>query len=290
MNTEEKNKYIHPLYVNDVSYLACHPSAPTGGGGCGAFSLPGSLGLCSYDVYSRLPHPYSPAGRYLTPAEILWQADSGEGFLRSQNISPSPQKEQTVLDWNEVKADFERWEGRYSHMYLDTVGLVTVGIGKMLPTVIAAQKLGFVKRVDGSAATAKEIETDFNEVKKQPAAKLAKSYKKHTHLDLPDKEIDTLLKDTASGFEKSLEDYYKDYASYPTPVKRALLDMVYNLGIGSDATKKHSATGLHQYKTLKAAVESGDWKKASVNCHRKGPSEERNNWTRDLFLEAVKTK
>ncbi|NOS88527.1 MAG: hypothetical protein HOP34_08305 [Methylococcaceae bacterium] len=291
MDKDEKKKYLHPLYFNNASNVACHPNAPNGGGGSGAFALPGPLGLCSYDVYSNFPHPFSPAGRYLTPEEILGLANTRDGFFRFGNISCFKAKNvETVLNWDEVKADFARWEGRFPYMYLDTKGLVTVGIGKMLPNIAAAQSLGFVRRADGLVATAKEIETDFNEVKKQPAAKLASSYQKHTKLDLPNNEIDALLKSTADSFEKSLEGYFKDYKTYPTTVKRALLDMAYNLGMGKDATKKHHATGLHQFKTLKAAVESGDWKKASENCHRKGPSEERNNWTRDLFLEAAKTK
>jgi GH24 family phage-related lysozyme (muramidase) len=274
MSNDFDKKLIEQFYKGENDFWS-HFNSPSGGGGAGGFIQ--ARPMCSsFSFFNPLPHPNSPAACYLTPEKIQKSA-----LLKSSA--------ETVLNWDEVKADFERWEGRYAHMYLDTKGLVTVGVGKMLPSVAAAQGLDFVRRVDGVTASAKEIETDFNEVKKQPAAKIASSYEKHTKLDLKDEAIDDLLKTTVDGFENSLENYYKDYKTYPTIVKRALLDMAYNLGMGTGATKKHKATGLHQFTTLKAAVESSDWKKASENCHRKGPSEARNNWTRDLFLEASKT-
>jgi GH24 family phage-related lysozyme (muramidase) len=184
----------------------------------------------------------------------------------------------TTLNWDEVQADFARWEGKITHMYLDTKGLVTVGIGKMLPNVAAAQALGFVRRSDKATATATEIETDFKEVSKQTKGKLASSYEKYTKLDLPDDAIFDLLKSVVDGFEADLENNFVGYKTYPVAAKRALLDMIYNLGLG----------GLLKFKKLKASVEAGDWKKAAEDCHRTGPSDERNDWTRDLFLEAGK--
>ena len=62
-----------------------------------------------------------------------------------------------------------------------------------------------------------------------------------------------------------------------------VLGLVFNLGMGS-ASKN---TGLLAFKTMKTAIEASDWKKAAAACHRKGPSEARNNWTRDRFLESA---
>jgi GH24 family phage-related lysozyme (muramidase) len=56
------------------------------------------------------------------------------------------------------------------------------------------------------------------------------------------------------------------------------LDMVYNLGL----------EGLLKFKKLKAAVESGDWASAAAQSHRNGPSDDRNDWTSDMFLAAAK--
>lgn len=68
--SEERNKYKHhPLYYGNASNQACHPNAPNGGGGCGAFTQAGPLD-CSDDIYSSLPHPFFPAALYLTHDEI----------------------------------------------------------------------------------------------------------------------------------------------------------------------------------------------------------------------------
>ena len=47
----------------------CHPDAPCGGGGSGSFRLPGPLGT-EYSSCSALPHPHSPAGKQILPADI----------------------------------------------------------------------------------------------------------------------------------------------------------------------------------------------------------------------------
>ncbi len=179
--------------------------------------------------------------------------------------------------WDDVRADFERWEGKIPHMYLDTKGLVTVGVGKMLPNVAAAQELDFVRRADGSAASADEIAIDFNAVSAQVKGKLAATYKKYASLDLTDEAIGALLKAVVEGFEEDLAQSFAGYDGYPLPVKKALLDMVYNLGLD----------GLLKFKKMKASVEAGDWTTAAAQCHRNGPSDERNDWTRELFLAAA---
>ena len=181
------------------------------------------------------------------------------------------------MDLKLVTADFARWEGRYPHMYLDTKGLVTVGIGKMLPDVQAARKLGFVVRATGAAAAPGAIAADFNAVRKRKAGMPAKSYQPFTALDLPDPAIDQLLVDELAAFEDQLQKNFARHATYPEPVRRALLDMIYNLGLA----------GLLKFRKLKIAIEQGDWKGAAAQCHRSGPSDERNEWTRELFLAAA---
>jgi GH24 family phage-related lysozyme (muramidase) len=219
-----------------------------------------------YQLYSRLGK-----GICCDDDGILLAIGSSQSAVQG-----AKQATDTTLNWDEVQADFARWEGKISHMYLDTKGLVTVGIGKMLPNVVAAKALGFVRRSDKAAATASEIETDFKEVSKQTKGKLASSYEKYTKLDLPDDAIYALLKSVVEGFEADLEKNFAGYKSYPVAAKRALLDMIYNLG----------PDGVLKFKKLKASVEAGKWKKAAEECHRSGPSEERNDWTRDLFIEA----
>jgi GH24 family phage-related lysozyme (muramidase) len=170
-----------------------------------------------------------------------------------------------------------------NHLYLDTQGYVTVGIGTMLPNLAAAQALPFVVRASNRPASAKDIEADFHAMTSQAAAQVAKKYKPHTQLDLPEAHIDALLDAEITAREASLRAHFPGYDNYPAGPKRALIDMVFNLGIGSLSNR----TGLLAFKNMKAAIVASDWRQAAAACHRKGPSDARNAWTHDRFLEAA---
>jgi len=182
-----------------------------------------------------------------------------------------------AVPWATTLADFNEWEGRIPHMYLDTRGFVTVGVGYLLADAAAAQALPFVRRADRVAASPTEVRTDFDRVHQQAMGKLAQSYRVFTQLDLPDPAIDALLQATVARFEAGLVQNFTAYATYPAPAKRALIDMAYNLGID----------GLLKFKRLKAAVQARNWAQAAAESHRNGPSDDRNDWTRQMFLKAA---
>lgn len=243
-----------------------HPGASAGAGGPGNFRSVGVLGQDSdLDLLDAGLHPWRPG---------VMRCVLGAGPAAAP---PAP------LTLAQIRADLAANEGRISHLYLDTKGLVTIGIGTMLPNVAAAQALRFVVRSTQAAATAKEIETDFKAVLAQPAAQLAAKYRAHTLLDMPDDQIDALLDVEINTRQAALRENFAGYDDYPAGAKRALLDMVFNLGMGS-ASK---GNGLLAFKTMKAAIDQRDWKKAAAACHRQGPSEARNQWTRDRFLESA---
>lgn len=182
------------------------------------------------------------------------------------------------LDWEVLKKDYVRWEGKVPYMYLDSKSLVTVGIGRMLPDAAAAQQLPFKHRSDGKPATAAEIKTDFDNVKKQPGNQLFTKYKPFTTLDLSDDDIFALLKTVHDAFQGDLRKNYKGYDQFPLPARRALTDMVYNLGIDK----------LLAFHHMNASIAKADWSQAANECHRNGPSAERNDWTKQMFQEAAK--
>ena len=182
----------------------------------------------------------------------------------------------TDLVFAEVSADCTLWEGRIVHMYLDTVAKVTVGVGQMLPDAATAKKLAFVRRDTRAAATPAEIQRDFDAVSAMPKSLLAGSYKKATLLDLPEPAIDALLKATVDNFVAALTKRFAGWATLPSPAKRALMDMCFNLG----------PDGLvNKFPTMKQAVEKAKWDSAAKECLRNGISQQRNDWTRDLFLQ-----
>jgi GH24 family phage-related lysozyme (muramidase) len=83
----------------------------------------------------------------------------------------------------------KRGEGCINHMYLDTVGKVTIGVGNMLPSVEAAQELPFFNRETGKTATPEEIQTDFENVSKQEPAWLASDYRQYKQLEMKEKAM-----------------------------------------------------------------------------------------------------
>ena len=53
--------------------------------------------------------------------------------------------------------------------------------------------------------------------------------------------------------------------------------MIYNLG----------PTGLAQFRMMRQATLDGDWEKAAGQSRRTGPSDERNQYVFDLFMDAA---
>jgi GH24 family phage-related lysozyme (muramidase) len=161
---------------------------------------------------------------------------------------------------------------------LDSKGLVTVGVGHLLSAVAEAQKLGF-RKANNQNASAAEIKTDYDAVKKQPANRLANFYKKHTTLTLPDAEINKLTNKHIESFEKELKKIYNDFATYPSEVRLALFDLIFNLGMPNLKNK---------WPTFNAAIKAKDWQKAADNSKRAAPiSAERNNYVKNLLEKAA---
>ncbi|MEE1675022.1 hypothetical protein SNR37_000344 [Agarivorans aestuarii] len=181
-----------------------------------------------------------------------------------------------------LKAKLEQYEGRVPHMYLDTVGKVTVGVGHMMPDVKAAQKVPFTVSATGLPATAKQIEDDFNTIKNKWSSvdanniPVARYYKQFTLLELSDSEIDKSINKHIASFEKELNSFYgsNSFSAYSDNVKLALFDMIFNLGL----TKLKS-----KFPKFNAHIKAGDFKKAAIESNRPQLSPDRNTYVRNLL-------
>jgi GH24 family phage-related lysozyme (muramidase) len=175
-------------------------------------------------------------------------------------------------------AKLKEFEGCVPWMYRDTVGKVTVGVGLLLPDAKSAATLPFL--LDGRPATPAEIAAEFTRIDAMAVGRLPAFYRGPTSLELTQETIDARLSTIREGFETNLRTQIPHYEGLPDGVKMALLDMIYNLG----------PAGLFKgFPHLMAAVEAGSWAQAAACCMRRGPSPERNAWTRDQFLSAVVT-
>jgi GH24 family phage-related lysozyme (muramidase) len=162
-------------------------------------------------------------------------------------------------------------------MYLDTRGLVTAGIGQMLPDAASAQALAFL-HPDGTPAHPDAIGADFDRVRALAPGHPCHVYRSPTSPTLPTEAMTSLLTAVTTANDAALRHRLPDYDAFPTPAKLALLDMLYNLG---------EPKLFGEYPLLLAAVHNQHWLLASQQCHRTGPNPARNLWTRDQFLAAA---
>lgn len=171
------------------------------------------------------------------------------------------------------------FEGRVHWMYLDTVGVVTVGVGQALPTATSALAYPF-QRPNAEFASREEILAEYESVKAMPRGKVAKAYRRSTSLLLADDAIDKILRNSIQvGVIDELRILFASFDSFPDPAKLALIDMAFNLGI----TKLRRG-----YPNFCGLVKQQLWQAASSRCHRIGPSDERNAWTANQLLLAGK--
>jgi GH24 family phage-related lysozyme (muramidase) len=178
----------------------------------------------------------------------------------------------------ELVAELMHMEGNVGHMYLDTKGLVTTGIGNLVKTPEAARKLPWVDTETGKPATPEQIDQAFATVHGMNKGLKAGEYGGATTLRLST----NVVRDLALGrldreFLPGLRRQFPHFDSYPAPAQRALVDMIYSMGEG----------GIARYHNLRAVCEAGDWTAAAGECHRKDGRNSRNAWTSNQFLKAA---
>lgn len=177
-----------------------------------------------------------------------------------------------------LKSQIERYEGRVPHMYLDTKGFVTVGVGHLLKDAAAAKQIAFIVRETGQPASAKQIEEEFNKFKAlvSDKNKIAKAYKRHSELIITDSLMDKQVEQHIMNFEKELKRLYgeSEFQTYPDNVKLALFDMIFNLGM---TTLKNSFPNFNKH------IKARNFKQAALESKRKDVSNERNAYVKRLL-------
>ena len=198
----------------------------------------------------------------------------GNNYDKKEKIMLTPKEKQVLID-NLIK-----YEGNIPHMYLDSKGYVTVGIGHLLSTVQNAQKLPFVDK-DGKKATSEQIAADYNMIAKQPKGHYAPNYRRFTKLHLKNDDILSGVNNHIKKFESNLTVNYPGFNAFPIEAKLALFDMGFNLGVKGLKTK---------FPNMNRAISKKDWLTAAKESHRKPPvAEARNDYVKWLFEKAAKS-
>ena len=172
-------------------------------------------------------------------------------------------------------------EGNIPHMYLDTVGVVTVGIGHALATPAAAAALPFVLRATGQPAGAAQIGADYARVKTQPSALIASHYKAFGQTHLSETTIADLFAQDMNQFLPGLAAAIPGFADFPKTAQLALVDMAFNLGVRGLVSK---------FPKMMRFVSARDWTGCARECRRPQLNEGRNRQVAAWFHGAVETQ
>ncbi len=175
-----------------------------------------------------------------------------------------------------LKDNIKKYEGKVRHMYLDPKGVVLVGVGHVLAHCEDAQCLPF-QHDNGDLANEDEIAKEYEGLKKHEVNHIASYYRQFTQLNLPDHAIDRLMDEHIESFYRELHIIYDDFESFPSGIKLALFDLIFNLG----------KTELRKdWPVLNACIATGDWSRAAQHCRRHNVSDARNSYVKSLFVSA----
>jgi GH24 family phage-related lysozyme (muramidase) len=153
------------------------------------------------------------------------------------------------------------FEGRVAYMYLDILGLVTVGIGNLIDPVEEARALPFeFKNAPGTLATADQIAAEWQTVKGDQSLKNSRFtvFDPITQLQLSDASINTLVLNRLTQNEAFLkrQQWFADFDTWPSDAQMGLLSMAWAMGPG----------GPGQFPHFRAACQSHDFTTAAAQC------------------------
>ena len=181
-------------------------------------------------------------------------------------------------------------EGNIPYMYLDTKGLVTVGIGNLIDPVSLALGLPFVFRAKnrhrmspGRQATKSDIQTEWNYIKSHPQRKIFEmrghtKVEPYASLELSTADRLALFRRTTLSYENTLRNYFKDYGDWPADAQLGLLAMAWGLGPYFPKT----------WPRFKAACQKQDFDGAVKACRVSSWRPSRNRKSVHLFGNAAR--
>lgn len=160
------------------------------------------------------------------------------------------------------------FEGIVPHLYVDTRGNVTCGVGFLVANKAALDRFEWQPDV-------RTAQTDYQRVCAAGAGHVASYYGRLCRASLTPATMRAHFDAHVTVVTAQLVVW--NLASLPGAARIALVDMAFNLGVG----------GLNKYKRLHLAVSAGLWAEAAAECSRRGIQQSRNDATRDLFLSLV---
>ena len=183
-----------------------------------------------------------------------------------------------------IVVDLERWEGRTNYLYQDGANPpnVTVGVGCLVRSPVAAVALPLLVAPTGRPATDTEKSAEFARVSAMPGGRHAHLYQAQAPalvLYLQDEVVTALaVQRLRDIFLPGLRQLCSKFDAFPEPAQACLIDMAWNLGLA----------GLRKFPLLLGACDALDWPAAAQQCHVSTSSFNRNAWRASRLIEAAR--
>ncbi len=161
------------------------------------------------------------------------------------------------------------FEGIVPHLYLDTRGNVTCGVGFLVANEAELVRLPWTPNVQAARA-------DYLNVRAAEPGKPASFYKPLCKARLLEMDMRRMFDLHVTAFRKQIDPAWH-LNNWPECAQVALVDMAFNLGAG----------GLAKYRKLQVAIFARQWAVAAAECNRNGIGAARNVATKKLFLAAI---
>ena len=168
------------------------------------------------------------------------------------------------------------FEGLVPHIYLDTKGKITTGVGALVDDETTFKAVDWL--VDNKRpATDAEMQTAYNhfqDLKRQE--KFGQDYganlfEKETNLRVPEAYAEQRAYDHLKDDLKTLRSEFKDFDSFDYPLKELLLDIAYQTGPITE----------EEWPKLRDGIRKRNLSKVYHNVNREDASTSRNKWAKE---------
>lgn len=183
-------------------------------------------------------------------------------MVNAGKLPPPPPR---VTQWSFTST----FEGVVPHLYVDSRGHMTCGVGFLVPNEAALDAYPW----HPSIATAR---ADWRVLRSMPPGHTPGYYRRAACARLTDADVRRIFDVKVAEFRAAIDKRWR-LATQPECVQIALVDMAYALGAG----------GLAEYRRMYAAVMRRDWPAAAAECKRGGVQPSRDAATMALIASAA---
>ena len=178
----------------------------------------------------------------------------------------------------DLKQEILKFEGLKLNFYLDSKGILTVGIGQNVSNFDEFKNLNIKDKQTGNVLNNFQKSELYSQIM-QDVSNNTFEEKNYSDLEISKNDIynqfNTMLEKSYTELEQKIENFNK----FPISVKQALVDMQFNMG-----NKKFSKD---TWPKLFKAIDNRDWQAAAKEAsQRKDVQKSRREWTYKMFMGA----